>query len=127
MATEVGGQQATETETRTLSGPALAGLSGRLRLDVAGKPARVMEVRDGTMSIRPSSGAERADAVVWCDSEETLEAFNRGALNPVVGALQGRLGIAGDRALALRVVLALQAVIRPPPASAREAGTVKAE
>jgi SCP-2 sterol transfer family len=99
--------------------PSLAGLSGRLRVDVAGQPAWVLAIHDGTVSNRPAAGAEDADAVLKCDSEETLAAFQRGQLNPVVAMLQGLIHAEGDGALAIRVILGLQAMFAPPPASAR--------
>ena len=99
--------------------PSLAGLSGRLRVDVAGHPALVIELHDGTVSERPAASAEDADAVLKCDSEETLAAFRRGQLNPVVAMLQGLVYTEGDVALAVRVTLGLQAMFAPPPASAR--------
>ncbi len=102
-----------------LSVTSLAGLSARLRLDICGQPARMLEINDGTSSSRPAAGAEDADAVLHCDSEETVAAFRRGELNPIVAALQGRLHVEGDAALAIRVVQELQAVFHPPPASAR--------
>ncbi len=98
----------------------LAGMSGRLRIDVAGKPARLLELRDGVASVRPATGDEPTEAVIACEQEETLSAFTRGALNPVVGALRGDMVITGDRAFAIKVILGLQAAIHPPPASARE-------
>jgi putative sterol carrier protein len=120
MDTAVGGREA--AEGKSVSGPSLAGLSGQLRLDVGGRPARVMVVHDGTLTIRtinPTEGPLQSEAIASCDNEETLAAFNRGVLNPVVAMLQGRLSIAGDRAFAIKLILALQAVIRPPPVSAR--------
>jgi SCP-2 sterol transfer family len=99
--------------------PSLAGLSARLRVDVAGQPSRMLEIHDGTFSSRPAAGAEDADAVLKCDSEETVAAFRRGELNPVVAMLQGRMHPEGDSALAIRVILGLQAVFHPPPDSAR--------
>ncbi len=99
--------------------PSLAGLSGRLRVDVAGHPALFLAIHDGSVSSRPAAGAEDADAVLKCDSEETLASFRRGQLNPVVAMLQGLIRTEGDRALAIRVILGLQAVFAPPPASAR--------
>jgi hypothetical protein len=102
-----------------MSVPSLAGLSGRLRVDVAGQAAWMLEIDDGTISGRPTRDAEDASAVLQCDSEETLAAFRRGKLNPVVAVLQGRIRPEGDDALAIRVILGLQAVFHPSPASAR--------
>jgi hypothetical protein len=88
--------------------PWLAGIEGRLRVDVAGKPATLLEIHDGAVSARPAAGAEPADAVVEVDGEQSAEAFRQGRLNPVVAALQGRLSLAGDHALAIKVILGLQ-------------------
>jgi hypothetical protein len=97
----------------------LAGLSARLRVDIGGQPARMLEIHDGTFSSRPVASAEDADAVLQCDSEETVAAFRRGELNPIVAMLQGRMHPRGDAALAIRVIQGLQSVFHPPPASAR--------
>ena len=102
-----------------LSVSSLAGLSARLRVDVGGQPAWMLEIHDGTFLSRPAAGAEDADAVLQCDSEETVAAFKRGELNPIVAMLQGRMHPEGDAALAIRVIQGLQAVFHPPPASAR--------
>ena len=99
--------------------PSLAGLSAQLRIDVAGHPAWVLVIHDGTFSGRPAAGAEDADAVLECDSEKTFAALHRGQLNPVVAMLQGLVHAEGDVALAIRVILGLQVVFAPPPASAR--------
>ena len=116
---ETGRQAQQAAGPQPLSVPSLAGLSARLRLDVGGQPVRMLEIYDGTFSSRPAAGAEDADAVLQCDSEETVAAFRRGELNPIVAMLQGRLHPEGDAALAIRVVQGLQAVFHPPPASAR--------
>ncbi len=117
METERQAQQAAGPQPLSVS--SLAGLSARLRLDVGGQPARMLEIHDGTVSSRPAAGAEDADAVLQCDSEETVAAFRRGELNPIVAMLQGRMHPDGDAALAIRVIQGLQTVFHPPPASAR--------
>jgi len=103
---------------RQMAMPSLAGLSGRLRVDVAGQPACALEIHDGTVSVRPADAGD-ADAVLQFDSEETLASFRRGELNPVVAVLQGRMFPEGDGALAIKTILGLQALFHPPPASAR--------
>jgi hypothetical protein len=113
------GTQGLPTGPQSQPVPSLAGLSGRLRVDAAGHPAWILVIHGGTLSGRPAAGAEDADAVLKCDSEETLTAFRRGQLNPVVAMLQGLIYTEGDNALAIRVILGLQAVFAPPPASAR--------
>jgi putative sterol carrier protein len=117
MQTERQAQQAAGPQP--LSVPSLAGLSARLRVDVSGQPTQMLEIHDGTFSSRPAAGAEDADAVLQCDSQETVTAFRRGELNPIVAMLQGRMHAEGDVALAIRVIRGLQAVFHPPPASAR--------
>jgi len=116
---ETGRQAQQAAGPQPLSVSSLAGLSARLRVDVGGQPARVLEIYDGTLSSRPAAGAEDADAILQCDSEETVAAFRRGELNPIVAMLQGRMHPEGDAALAIRVIQGLQAVFHPPPASAR--------
>jgi putative sterol carrier protein len=113
------GTQGPTAGPQSQSVPSLAGLSGQLRVDVAGHAAWILVIHNGTLSTRPAAGAEDADAILKCDSEETLAAFRRGQLNPVVAMLQGLIYTEGDSALAIRVILGLQAVFAPPPASAR--------
>jgi SCP-2 sterol transfer family len=114
---EAGGEKASESKGE--SAPWLAGMSGRLRLDVAGQPVRVLDIHEGVVTPSAASGAEPCNAVISCASEELVVAFNRGELNPVVAMLQGRMTIEGDRAFALQAILGLQPLRRPPPASAR--------
>ncbi len=104
---------------RSVPVPSLAGMSGRIRIDAAGQPTRVLEIENGTVLARPAAGAEDADAVIECDGEEIVAAFSRAELNPIVATLQGRLRFEGDRAFAIKVILGLQAMVRPPPESAR--------
>jgi putative sterol carrier protein len=117
MGGEAGGQEASAPKTESV--PWLAGMSGSLRVDLAGQAALVLVIHDAVVTRRPASGADRADAVLSCDSEELVAKFNRGELNPVVAMLQGRLTIEGDRAFAIKAVLGLQALRHPPPPSAR--------
>jgi putative sterol carrier protein len=107
------------TAERSAPVPSLAGVSGRFRIDIAGRPAGLLEIQDGTVSTRPAAGAEDADAVIHCDDEETVAAFNRGELNPIVAGLQGRMRVEGNRSFAIKVILGLQAAAHPPPESAR--------
>jgi hypothetical protein len=116
---ETGREAQQAADPQPLSVSSLAGVSARLRVDVGGQPARLLELRNGTFSSRPAAGAEDADGVLQCDSEETVATFARGELNPIVAMLQGRMHPKGDVALAIRVIQGLQAVFHPPPASAR--------
>jgi SCP-2 sterol transfer family len=86
--------------------PGLVGLSGRLRVEVVGKGAVVLEVKDGHARFVPPDGDAAATVIV--DSEETVRALQCGRLNPVVAALQGRLELKGDLDFAIRTILGLQ-------------------
>jgi hypothetical protein len=87
--------------------PALAGMAGRLRLDVEGHPVGTLEVAEGEVTFH-RDGPTEADAVVACDGLETLRAVCDGTLNPVVAGLQDRVSISGNRWFGIRVVLGLQ-------------------
>ncbi len=86
--------------------PGLAGVTGRLRVEVVGKGAAILEVKDGQARFLPADGDAAATVVV--DSEDNLRAFQYGRLNPVVAYLRGHLEIKGDLALAIKVILGLQ-------------------
>jgi hypothetical protein len=87
--------------------PGLAGVRGRLRVDVAGKTVGVLVVDDGRIELTNDQGP--TDAVVVCDTAQDLRQMMRGELNPVVGGLQGRLRVEGNIALAIKVSLGLRA------------------
>jgi putative sterol carrier protein len=105
-----------ERVVQTLRIAALAGINGRLRLDIGDTPGFVLEIHD--TNVVTTRGDAEADAVAMCDSETTVAALRAGELNPVVAALQGRLSLSGDRAFALKVMLALRTIT---PAAARAA------
>jgi hypothetical protein len=85
---------------------ALAGLTGRLRVDIGSEVACMIEISDGAVGVKPGDGEIRAVAI--CDSEETAAALRCGELNPVVAILQGRLSLRGDSAFAIKVILGLR-------------------
>src|SRR6267378_2290779 len=74
--------------------PGLVGLTGRLRVEVVGKGAGILEVKDGQARFLPGDGDAAATAIV--DGEETVRALLRGRLNPVVAVLRGDLDRQGD-------------------------------
>lgn len=89
--------------------PGLAGLAGRVRLDVEGRSVGSLEIGEGEVTFHRNGVAEAdADAVVECDGVDTLRAVCDGELNPVVAALQDRIEITGNRWFGIRVVLGLQ-------------------
>jgi putative sterol carrier protein len=83
----------------------LAGVSGRLRLEIGDQPFAVIEVHDGEVELHRGDGA--ADAVARCDSEATIVAIGQGTLNPVCAALRNQLSIRGNSAFAIRVIRGL--------------------
>jgi hypothetical protein len=86
--------------------PGLKGVSGKLRLLVAEAPVGVLQVEpSGAVAIAADGSTPTAIAV---DTQQTLLALLRGELNPIVAALQDRLQVDGDIALALRVFMGLQ-------------------
>lgn len=91
--------------------PGLEGVTGRLRIEVGANEANtsllgVLSVNDGDVEFIVGDG--EAGTLVRVATQDDLEAFLVGELNPVVATLQGRLAIEGDLELASRVILALQ-------------------
>jgi putative sterol carrier protein len=87
--------------------PALAGLSGTLRIDVKDKPVGTVHVENGR--VWAGSPADKADAVATVQERSDFEKLLAGELNPVVAAIQGRLVFQGNPELATRLVAALNA------------------
>jgi putative sterol carrier protein len=88
---------------------ALAGLSGRMRLEVDGKPSGVLDLHSGEVELKPDDGRP-VDATVACvrDNEEYARRMLEGKLSPVVAMLRGRYEIRGNAPFAMRVLLAIQ-------------------
>lgn len=84
----------------------LNGVSGRMELRIVDQPVGILDIEDG-LAIVASEG--QAPAAAICDDEPVLTALLSGELHPIVAYLQGRLRISGDSALALRILLGLQA------------------
>jgi len=85
----------------------LAGVRGRLRLDVGGKTFGVLDVDDTRVELK-NDGAP-TDAVLTVDSPDDIKQILGGSANPVVLALQGRSKIQGNLVFAIKVVLGLRA------------------
>src|SRR5690349_4665474 len=86
--------------------PALAGLVGRLRLQIAGRTVGVLVVHDGHLELTGDDGS--VDATLVCASAEDVIAALRGEVNPVVAALRNRLRLIGDRTFAAKVIMGLR-------------------
>ncbi|HMF42585.1 MAG TPA: SCP2 sterol-binding domain-containing protein [Polyangia bacterium] len=87
--------------------PALAGVSGRLRLMVDNESLGVLTVDDGHLSVTDDAGA--VDVTIMCTTREDLVKMLRGEVNVVVAALRGQVRMRGNRELGAKVVLGLRA------------------
>jgi putative sterol carrier protein len=87
--------------------PALAGVSGRVRLVVDGKNQGVLVVDDGHLAMRDDEGP--VDTTVHCATREDLAKLLRGEMNVIVAALRGLVRQDGDRALGAKIMLGLRA------------------
>jgi hypothetical protein len=94
-------------QVTSLELPALAGLSGVMRVDVKDQPAATIHLENGR--VWAGSPADKADAVATVQERSDFEKLLAGELNPVVAAIQGRLVFQGNPELATRLVAALNA------------------
>lgn len=98
---------AVPSDWASLRGPGsgLTGLSGRIRLQVAGTDVGVLKVAGGAAEIAPDG---EADATVNAETLPTLVGLLAGEVHPIVARLQNRVSADGDGALIVRVFLGLQ-------------------
>src|SRR6478735_4375458 len=94
-------------EAVVIDAPALAGLAGRMRVDVKDEPTATIHLDNGRLWASPPEDESEATAVV--QDRQDFERMLAGELNPFVAAIQGRLWLHGDHELATRVILALNA------------------
>jgi putative sterol carrier protein len=87
--------------------PGLAGLYGRLRLVVAGKPVATLVIEGIYVAMVPDTHGP-ADAAAICADDETMWKLLRGELNPFIASMQGLARLSGDRGFATRVAMGLQ-------------------
>jgi putative sterol carrier protein len=83
----------------------LAGVSGRLSVEVDGKTVGELVVEDGHVELG-GNGAPTQGVVAFKSAEDLWKVL-RGQLNPVVASLQGRLTLQGDLAFAVKVILCI--------------------
>lgn len=93
--------------SRGKSAPGLAGLYGRLRLIVAGKPVGTLIV-EGTYVVLIPDTSGPADATVMFADEDSMRKLLRGELNPFIAAMRRLARLTGDRGFATRVAMGLQ-------------------
>ena len=87
--------------------PALAGVSGRMRLAIGGKSVGVLVVDDGHLSLTDDD--QPVDVTTICATRTDLIKLLRGEVNPVVAALRGIVRQRGDRGFGAKVILGLRA------------------
>jgi putative sterol carrier protein len=92
---------------RGKTAPGLAGLYGRLRLTVGGKPVGTLVV-EGTYVVLIPDTTGPADATMLCADDEALRKLLRGELNPFIASMRRQARVSGDRGFATRVILGLQ-------------------
>lgn len=88
--------------------PALADVSGTVRLLVGQDGAGAISVQHGSVWMTGQSPEYAAACLTVASMDDFLQIV-RGELNAVVAAIQGRLVFSGDIELGVRVVLALNA------------------
>jgi hypothetical protein len=87
--------------------PGLEGTTGKLRVEVPGKPPLAFAVHDGLIeSLQQTEG--EVDAILAFEDESCIEELLTGKLNPIVAGLQGRMRATGDLKLLARVIYELQ-------------------
>lgn len=91
--------------------PRLKGIRGSYRFDVEGAGSWHATVADGTVKV--TEGAAAADCVIRCDEADFVR-IARGEQNLLTAAMQGRVQIEGDMALAQK----LHGFVRTAPETA---------
>jgi hypothetical protein len=88
--------------------PGLAGVHGRLRIEVAGKPVGTLVV-EGTHVELTSDTTGPADAIGECATDDDFRKLLKGELNVFIASMRGWARLRGDRNFGTKVVLGLQA------------------
>jgi hypothetical protein len=98
-----------EPGTAIFRAEALAQTSGRIRLEVEGKPGAVLEVRNGQVGLKDDDG-EPVDAVIACDQKDEADVRRMllGSFNPIVAVLRARFEIKQNPELVTTVLLGVQ-------------------
>jgi hypothetical protein len=91
----------------TADTPALAGVVGRLRLQIGGSTVGVLVIHDGHLELTADDGS--VDATLVCAEAQDVVAILKGEVNPVVSVLRNRARLIGDRVFGTKVVMGLRA------------------
>ena len=106
MANEIG-EQGGSQQWPGRTAPGLAGVYGRLRIVVAGKPVATLVVEGEYVALIPDTTGP-ADATAMCASDEVMRRLLRGELNPFIASMRRQARLAGDRGFGTRTILGLQ-------------------
>jgi putative sterol carrier protein len=106
MANESGEQIAGQT-WHGGNAPGLAGVYGRLRINVAGKPVATLMVEGTYVALIPDTSGP-ADATLVCADEDVMRKLLKGELNPFIASMRRQARLMGDRGFGTRVALGLQ-------------------
>src|SRR5580765_5011401 len=106
MANE-GSEQARGQQWPGKTAPGLAGIYGRLRINVAGKPVGTLVVEGIYVALIPDVHGP-ADATAMLSDDETMRKLLRGELTPFIASMMRKARLAGDRGFGTRVILGLQ-------------------
>jgi hypothetical protein len=87
--------------------PGLAGVHGRLRIEVAEKPVGTLVV-EGT-HIELVNDTSEGDATIVCATDDAFRKLLTGELNPFIASMRGWAVLKGDRHFGTRVILGLRA------------------
>jgi putative sterol carrier protein len=87
--------------------PGLAGVHGRLRIEVADKAVGTLVV-EGT-HVELSNDTSEADATVLCATDDDFRKLLKGELNPFIASMRGWALLKGDRQFGTRVIMGLRA------------------
>lgn len=90
--------------------PNLAGIQGRLLLEIEKDPVAILLLTDGHVQLsRELQATPPPDAVVDFADPQALVDVVSGKWNAVVALLQGQMSISGNHSFAIKAVLGLQA------------------
>jgi hypothetical protein len=106
MANE-GSEQISGQKWQGGNAPGLAGVYGRLRVAVAGKPVGTLVVEGTYVALIPDVSGP-ADATMVCSDEAVMRKLLRGELNPFIASMRRQARLLGDRGFGTRVALGLQ-------------------
>ena len=107
MANE-GGEQIEGQQWHGGNAPGLAGVYGRLRITVAGKPVATMVVEGTYVALIPDVSGP-ADATLMCADQDVMRQLLAGELNPFIASMRRLARLSGNRGFGTRVALGLQA------------------